>query len=831
MRDFFERVLLTLNGQKLIHHHSEPLGPRSTGAERRSTADIKMSLYEKALHKVKDAEGRQMLLIQMMEEAPNIWDTKRLSAQWSQVLKTNPDSLGLWMGYLNFKQTAFPSFTYEVVHNVFLDCLLILREAAVQRPNNSLEHKNIYENQVFVILRMTFFMRESGFLEHAIAAWQAILEYEFFTPPPYALPHEQAYDSARQGKMIAFEQFWESEVARIGEEGAKGWASFSENRGQSHTQGKKVVDHVTPYDTSLFSTWIAMERTHILQSRQPARTNDDTVENDPYCMTMFSDIRPFLIDSPCMGSRNALLDAFLIFCQLPVFGGDRIGSTWYRLGIFRSEALYLDHKVPNSNQVADSCRHQGIEKELSHLRSSELIPFDHVHSNLELDSEILFAKSRAWFSAFDSWRDIKNRSQSPIEPTWVLNALKALLASEVADAQLAEYVLALELCLCPINATRTARNLLRKQTSNLRLYNAYALIEFRLGNSSKAENVLATAINMSKDLASVAKQDCILLWRTWIWQLLNERTSGEAFSRLQTYGDPLVQPMPRNGLEQSPLNPTRMFRTENALIGFREHMIDLRSPQNTAYAMECLILFEYLKNTSTLSAATAAFTANLRLLSINFAGNESSEASLRQSFARLLHHHATHEHLFKPSDIRVLLTESVTRFPQNTIFLSLYMWNETRFRLDDRVRSIIQDVVLGIHDFKEAGTDNVLSQFFAIHAELNRGVSLGSNDNAIRATFERAIESRSGGHCAGIWRMYFLFEHSRRDLKKATAVFHRGIRACPWVKELYLLPFDYLRDGAGAMREADLRGVYDLMVLKELRVHVDLEALIEQRGE
>ena len=73
-----------------------------------------------------------------------------------------------------------------------------------------------------------------------------------------------------------------------------------------------------------------------------------------------------------------------------------------------------------------------------------------------------------------------------------------------------------------------------------------------------------------------------------------------------------------------------------------------------------------------------------------------------------------------------------------------------------------------------------------------------------------------------------MFECERGGGRRAaTTVLYRGVKACPWVKELYLLPFEYLREGEGAMSEKDLRGWYEMLVEKELRVHVDLEELLE----
>lgn len=808
--------------------YGEALGPRPTRAERQSIAEVKISLYEKALHTVDNSKGRQRLLVELMEEALNVWDHQKLSARWNQILKADPDSMDLWICFLDFQQTSSNSLAFEAAQNVFLNCLMILQESALGKQMNELKREKVYANQVYVILRMTFYMRECGFSEHATAAWQALLEFEFCSPSTFSRPHDDWDEAIRQSRLTMFEEFWESEIARIGEDGAQGWANSTESRGQTPERGTRPTSQVNLGDTDLLSTWILMERTQQFESRQPARTSDETIETDPYRIILFSDIRPFLIVSPSKNGRSILLDAFLIFCQLPLFGEDNTGSACYRQGYFRSEALYLDH-----NLSLERARHllakSVVVTEPLHANNSKMVPFELTSSDVQIDSEMLFADPMTWFSAFDIWRDARKTAQNPISPTWVLNALRILLTSDLVDGQWAEYILALELCLSPNTVRRTAKNLLKKQSTNLRLYNAYALMEFRSGNTVKGENVLVAAINMSNDLESAVKHDGILLWRTWIWHLLSKKTSDEAFARLQTYGDSVVELMPERPPGKCPTNPTQVLRTEKALTSFRDHMIFIRCPENATLAMDCMILFVYLKDTTSLAAATAAYTANLHILSRHFTDCRASEVSLRQSFARLLYHHATHEHLFKPSEIRLLLAESMTRYPRNTIFLSLYIWNESRFRLDDRVRSMIQEVVLGINNRDQGGTDNVESHLFAIHAEETREVGLGSNDNAIRAAYERAVSSRCGQHCAGIWKKYFFFECSRQDLKKATAVFHRGITACPWVKELYLLPFQHLRHGPGAMREADLRGLYNLMVDKELRVHNDLEALLEQR--
>ena len=811
---------------QLIHHQESFIGPRPTNAERRSTADIKISMYEKALDAVKDMKGREDLLMEMMVEAATILDGQSLSAQWRKILQTNPSILSLWTAYLDFKQTEFSAFRYEEVQNVFLDCMRMLEIARTQIGKDTSESDKIHETQIFILLRMTLYMRESGFLEHGVATWQALLEYEIFPPPEFKSHTCGPGDSFYPERTQQFEHFWESEVPRIGEDGAEGWANFYVKNGrppESKTRVGEQVGHVG----DLFSAWIIAERRSGLLAQQPARTIDDIPENDPYRVILFSDIKPFLIRSASLNGQHVLLEAFLVFCQLPSYQPNSKARIWRRDGFVRNEALYVDGEsmIP---QNADPDNKQDLAYGMPLQDVPRHSPFGFPVPDYQVDTGILFSERRSWFSALDSWQKTNSIGASPIEPEWVLRALKSLIASEIGDDELAEYVLALELCISPESAKKTARGLLKKRTSSLRLYNAYALIEYRLGNATKGENALVASINMSRDLYENARRDCILLWRTWIWELLGEGNSRGALHQLQAYGDSTIEASPPENQADKSHNPAKILRTENALTAFRDNMLSLQSRKHAALAMECMILFAYLKDISTLSAATKVFKLNLHLLSVISGGDVLSEETLHQSFARLLHHHATHTHLFKPSDIRSLLTESIAQFPQNTTFLSLYAWNETRFRIDDRVRSIVEDVVLGANSDSNS-KESVVSHFFAIHSELKRGVNFGSNNNAVRATFERAVESRSGAHCAGIWKTFFLFEHSRGTLKKATEVFYRGIRACPWAKELYLLPFDYLRGSPGGMREADLKAVYDLIVEKELRLHVDLEELIEQR--
>ena len=815
---------------ELIHYQDKVSGIYAsirsdlTNAEKRSNADVKLSMFEKALKRVSNPEARETLLLGMMEEAAKIWSKEKLSSHWESLLKDNSSALRLWIKYLDFKQTAFTSFKYEDVQSFYINCLNLLQRAQGANGTTIAEKEKMYAIRLYVVLRMTLFLRESGFSELALAAWQALLEYEFFRPA-HVQRQEYKKEISMHRTISMFESFWDSEVPRVGEEDAEGWANYCRKQCGSP---RPIIEarNVVKGGQDSWKSWIAAERRQGLLARKPARTIYDVEEDDPYRVILFSDIRPFLIDSPSDNSRHIALDAFLMFCHLPAChaeGANVQSKFWAGDGLLRNEALYPSYGVPQLWRLEASKLSKPVlevsnaQEKFADDDSLSKTPFHFPLANYWLSSASLFAATGSWFSPFDAWPC--SESLGPLDMRWVLQALKALALSGVGGDILAEFVLALELRFSTDSVRKTSKTLLRKQPSNLRLYNAYALVEYRLGNPAKGENVLITAINMSKKLDEALQRDSLLLWCTWISELLSTGNTQDALKRLMEFANEEVQNT-QTKTDQSGDQGTKpaLLRTGKALSAARDYLLSLGKYTHAALAMECLILFDYLKSSLSLSVAASTFQSNLPLLSTNSSASE----HLHQSFAHLLYQHATHTHLFKPADIRSVLAESIAQFPTNTIFLSLFAWNEARFRIEDRVRSIINNVVLSDKNSTAGNkkSESVISHFFAIYTELHRGVTFGSNVSTIRSAFERAVDSESAAHCAALWKLYFLFEHSKVNIARAKAVFWRGLRACPWVKELYLLAFEYLRD---ALEDGELRGIHELMEEKGLRVHVELE--------
>ena len=804
-----------------------------TNAEKRSNAEIKLSIYEKAVAAVSSSTDRERLISAMMVEASLFWDGSKVQSKWKSILRDYPGSVKLWIRYLADRATIFPSFKYEDVLLEYTDSLKVLTNA--YHANKSMADPHSESTTLLLVLRLTLFMQEAGFTERALASWQTLLEIQFFKPEKYRTLRNDRSERSSEELVLAFEEYWESEVPRIGDDGAQGWAVSTTGTEEPPPLRTDSVIHID-YSSDTYGSLASLERRQAQQTRQPARTIDEVTEDDPFRVVLFSDISYIIHTLPFteQGS-NFPVEAFLAFCHLPpMYDADHesIARSFNRDPFSQNNALYLTRTSVaawNLNPV----------NEVAEIPdASKLAPngvFATPIADYVVTTETLFAAKGSWFSPIDDWIPGYAHDQGPVPTNWIRRALKSLVDTGVGSDALAEYYLALELRLSPETITKTAKKLIKARPTSFRLYNAYACIDSYLGHPERATQTLAAAINTSRNMAESLQRDTLFLWQTWVWKLLGSGQEKEALERLLSYSDHSLSSDPPSHVDdvfsELHVKPAALLRTQQSLTASRDHFLSHCLPVHSSVASNLLILLSYLSSCRTLETAHSTFTRNLSLLSSRFSSTSTPHELLHQSFARLLHYHATHVPLFKPAFVREALAASIALFPQNTIFLSLYAWNESRFRINDRVRSIIADVVLNSSPSSQSNdaNDSVTPHLFAIYTELNRSPTFGSNTNTIRHTFERAIATDSAGaHCASIWKLYILFERTRGDMVKAKAVWWRGVRACPWVKALWMMAFEELRSG---FRDEELREVWEVMGEKELRLHTDLEGLRERMEE
>jgi len=150
------------------------------------------------------------------------------------------------------------------------------------------------------------------------------------------------------------------------------------------------------------------------------------------------------------------------------------------------------------------------------------------------------------------------------------------------------------------------------------------------------------------------------------------------------------------------------------------------------------------------------------------------------------------------------------------MFLSLFEWADSGLRFIDETRTLLHETVLTFDQ------DCLSSRIFAIHHEIERG-----NVNTTKAAFEHAASSDTCKFNITLWIKFIRFCSSQRELRpKAKDILFRALRHCPWSKDVMMEAFLTLnRD----MDSSELKGIFDTMTSKGLRVHVDLEEFLDKR--
>lgn len=143
-----------------------------------------------------------------------------------------------------------------------------------------------------------------------------------------------------------------------------------------------------------------------------------------------------------------------------------------------------------------------------------------------------------------------------------------------------------------------------------------------------------------------------------------------------------------------------------------------------------LALIEYLSNG--LDASNAAIEGQIRQLQSEEKGSAEEEEA-RALQAKIAFRHTQTKAAFRPAILRDMLESALQIFPNNSIFLSLHLFNELRTRIENRVRRILDDIVLKAESVTSEGW------LFAIYAELHLN-SRTYNVQAVRNLFERAVD-------------------------------------------------------------------------------------------
>jgi hypothetical protein len=125
-------------------------------------------------------------------------------------------------------------------------------------------------------------------------------------------------------QLDALEEFWESEVPRIGEADAKGWSAWVTSDRPDYVPDTTSPAEVQPTfgSTSLpdpYCQW-AKEELHADRSLNLLTRSTSGQDEDPYATVLFSDIRPLLVGLQTADAKKTFRLAWLSFLGLHIPG-------------------------------------------------------------------------------------------------------------------------------------------------------------------------------------------------------------------------------------------------------------------------------------------------------------------------------------------------------------------------------------------------------------------------------------------------------------------------------------------------------------------------------
>jgi hypothetical protein len=383
-------------------------------------------------------------------------------------------------------------------------------------------------------------------MELAVGLWQAVLEFTCFRP---------SYLPDKATGLEQFQAFWESDLPRIGEPNAKGW----KNGNLSTTVLDDSSDEYHASLPMLFSAWAEAERTCSTKCRMPARSLNSSKEDDAFRVILAEDcnqILPYFWDFK--ENVGDLIDGFLCFCHLPHLTVSRNMQTtrlWSGDNFLRNE--FMDDP---RNTLDDWI----IPRKPA--ETAAMAPFAFPHHNLIHTTDTLFADPKMWFSALENWGVTTSRNTSAIDPEFVRSTLHILVQEFPDDSQLAEYVTAVTFACNSTLGKRFGKQLLKKQSSNLRLYNAVALMHWRTGHHDVAHSIWSTALSMSQTFEEDERIDSVLLWNSWIWEMMHVQDNSRTTYLLKAIPYEKVHMPSYDAAGEKDLNSTNFLRIQQVSI-------------------------------------------------------------------------------------------------------------------------------------------------------------------------------------------------------------------------------------------------------------------------
>ncbi|PVG04525.1 DUF1740-domain-containing protein [Serendipita vermifera] len=755
----------------------------------RARADIAISILQRAISAHPANELSLLLRLTYLDYGSEIWMDDKLEEEWKDGLariggvQSEPRKRSvIWLSWLEWRLFSSKSISAALSH--------------AKATISALSGSEYEMARVRACWRTAIFLREAGFLEQAYAIFQAQIELSDFCPEILAsLPLNARIDR--------LEEFWESEMPRIGEKNAAGWAMW-EKRGRPEPE-EDFLDSLRDLvgfsiSDDPYQLWFRRESACDLIGAISTRSfNED--QQDPFTTILFNDIREFLSDIRSDNARSFLRLAFLCFNGLNIPGLNRangwdaspqymqlLQDSWMLSGrggwMSRVEDLF---PPVEKDRLLTWESHAGVTIAAEKPRPSSFSPVkDWSYTRPFLEGIGKECKYRAWETD-----DVYNIDLSRIQ--LILQQLQVL--GEAVKWE--EMSVALSASSDMKGTIKDSKQALEADSASIAKWERHAKLERMRGKYPEASKIYKMTISMNAQ--SINMPSLIADAVEFFWLQSDPTQAKELlFAFLGIQGD------------LSGLNLLRARRTLEAKAS--------QYFSSTKQRDACLrIRFFVELVSSNIEEASLVLEKHLEDMQDGPGLHESITTWLCVTLYEIAQLRGS---MVPRSTVAGRVASAVTQYPHNTILLGLFLECERGFGIWGNVRKML-DSGWPLAGSEKVINKSLMSLCWDIWAE---GWGYGPWDmERVRSRLEWATTTSSLRHSVLLWRIYMALEMRLKNLQRAKAVLIRGLGSCPWAKELYMIAFGPLRH---VFKARELNDLVSTMVERGIRMRRDISDLL-----
>ncbi|KAL1762021.1 NRDE-2, necessary for RNA interference-domain-containing protein [Schizophyllum commune] len=740
--------------------------PPDTKNATKARAEITTAILGRAL----TLSPRALILRrEYVKAGEEIWHESRVRAEWEAALKVGgPD---MWMEWLEWRIGQ----AKDALAGIVEDAGRVLANTGDDML------------RVRVLWRMAELLKSAGYIERANALFQAQAEWITHLPPTMRdLPFIQQLDE--------LEEFWESEVPRIGEPNASGWAAWV-------ASGKPTPTNLPTASTSSrlprpptvdpYTKWAQAEKLADTYACLPTRSFDESEDADPYSTIMFSDIRPLLSPIRDEAAVDAFRKAWLSVLGLWV-PGNRAKGEWddrwacAHLGRASYVKRIFQHYTKQTNVSADAVAGVLIGRELAYgdvFGPVKSWGGRDVVRALEVNVRREKGKERAMLWRAEDVEDVREE----VVRTVFAQMRRLIEGDEEWDA----LALSFEYANGLHSATKLSRTFLSTARDSLPHWCMHAQLERLRGRLDDARKVYNTVLVASRPANT--EPGAAQLWCDWAEMEWLDGKTDEALNVIMKATN--VEGQGGIAILRARRNLEEAIKTTPSPDRWKDREAWVKM----------LALFELL-SAKALPPALAVFDAHAP------ASGLARESMAIAALMVIYRHSIVLRTPTPPAILRERARAALDEFPSNSVVLAMVLEAEKGQAIAGHLRDIrgeghqAKDVTRRVMDVWVGGWNGR----WQLEAERTR--------TGLAMAVER---SRTKG-CAMLWRLFIELELRSGDFQSAKRLLYRAVRECPFAKELYMMAFDALRPAYNARELAELG---DLMAERDIRMRRGLDEI------